>query len=85
MQQRDNRIVRQRHADGRGRSQHHRNDLSRGNARQKYENYMAKAREAQVAGDVVEMENFYQHAEHYWRVMRAAESAPYRASGRTES
>ena len=45
---------------------------------------MARAREAQVAGDVVDMENFYQHAEHYWRVMRAAESAPYRAPGRTE-
>ena len=44
---------------------------------------MARAREAEVAGDVVEMENFYQHAEHYWRVMRAAESAPYRAPGRT--
>ena len=26
--------------------------------------------EAQVAGDVVEMENCYQHAEHYVRVMR---------------
>jgi hypothetical protein len=85
MQQRDNRIVRQRHAAGLGRPQHHRNSPSRGNARQKYENYMARAREAQVAGDVVEMGNFYQHAEHYWRVMRAAESAPYRASGRTES
>jgi len=29
-----------------------------------------RAREAQVLGDVVEMENCYQHAEHYFRVMR---------------
>jgi hypothetical protein len=76
MQQRDNRIMRQRHSDGRGRPLPHRNGPSRGNARQKYENYLAKAREAQVAGDAVEMENCYQHAEHYWRVMRAAETAP---------
>jgi Domain of unknown function (DUF4167) len=41
-----------------------------GNARQNYERYLARAREAQVAGDVVEMENCYQHAEHYFRVMR---------------
>jgi len=40
------------------------------NARQQYERYLALAREAQVAGDVVEMENCYQHAEHYLRVMR---------------
>ena len=42
------------------------------NARQQYERYLARAREAQVAGDVVEMENCYQHAEHYLRVMRGA-------------
>jgi hypothetical protein len=41
-----------------------------GNARQHYERYLARAREAQVAGDVIEMENCYQHAEHYLRVMR---------------
>src|SRR5262249_3498914 len=40
------------------------------NARQQYERYLARAREAQVAGEVVEMENCYQHAEHYFRVMR---------------
>jgi len=32
--------------------------------------YLARAREAQVAGDVVGMENCYPHAEHYLRVMR---------------
>ena len=41
-----------------------------GNARQRYERYLARAREAQLSGDVVEMENCYQHAEHYFRVMR---------------
>jgi len=44
--------------------------LGPNNARQQYERYLARAREAQVAGNVVEMENCYQHAEHYLRVMR---------------
>src|SRR5262249_55944988 len=43
-----------------------------GNARQQYARYLARAREARLAGDVVEMENCYQHAEHYLRVMRGA-------------
>jgi uncharacterized protein DUF4167 len=41
-----------------------------GNARQHYERYLVRAREAQLSGDVIEMENCYQHAEHYLRVMR---------------
>ena len=40
------------------------------NARQQYERYLAQARDAQVTGDVIEMENCYQHAEHYLRIMR---------------
>jgi hypothetical protein len=43
---------------------------SAGNARQHYERYLVRAREAQLSGDVIEMENCYQHAEHYLRVMR---------------
>jgi hypothetical protein len=43
-----------------------------GNAKQHYERYLDKARDAQRAGDEIEMENCYQHAEHYFRVMRAA-------------
>jgi hypothetical protein len=43
-----------------------------GNARAKYERYVALAREAAAAGDVIEMENLFQHAEHYFRVMRGA-------------
>ena len=36
-----------------------------------YERYLARAREASLKGDTVEMQNFCQHAEHYLRVMRA--------------
>ena len=41
-----------------------------GNARAKYERYVALARDARTRGDLVEMENCYQHAEHYFREMR---------------
>jgi hypothetical protein len=44
----------------------------RGNAYQVFERYLALAREAQASGDPVAAENFYQHAEHYYRVMNAA-------------
>lgn len=40
------------------------------NARARYARYLAMARAAAQAGDVVEAENCYQHAEHYFRVMR---------------
>jgi len=43
----------------------------RGNAYQVYERYLALAREAQSSGDRIAAENFYQHAEHYFRVMSA--------------
>jgi hypothetical protein len=43
-----------------------------GNAKQSYERYLAKARDAQLSGDTIEMENCYQHAEHYFRVMKGA-------------
>jgi Domain of unknown function (DUF4167) len=76
MQQRDDRIMRPRQAGRRGRELHQHNGATRETARQKYESYLARTREADVAGDAVEMENCYQHAEHYWRVMRAAETAP---------
>lgn len=39
-------------------------------AQQQYERYIGRAREALLAGDEVEMQNCYQHAEHYLRVMR---------------
>ncbi len=36
-----------------------------------YERYMALARAAASTGDEIEIENYYQHAEHYFRLMRA--------------
>jgi len=35
-----------------------------------YERYLALARAAASAGDAIESENLYQHAEHYYRLMR---------------
>ncbi len=40
-------------------------------AQRNYERYLALARAATSSGDIVETENCYQHAEHYFRVMRA--------------
>ena len=47
-----------------------RHNGSAGNAHRNYERYLALARDATLNGDIVEAENFYQHAEHYFRVMR---------------
>ena len=44
----------------------------RGNPPQIFERYVALAREAFTSGDRVAAENLYQHAEHYFRVMNAA-------------
>jgi hypothetical protein len=41
-----------------------------GNAHKNYERYLALAREATLNGDIIEAENCYQHAEHYFRVTR---------------
>ncbi len=43
----------------------------RGNAYQVFERYVALAREAATSGDRIAAENYYQHAEHYFRVMNA--------------
>jgi len=43
----------------------------RGNAYQVLEKYLALARDAQSAGDRVAAENYYQHAEHYYRLISA--------------
>lgn len=50
------------------------NNGAMANAKQNYERYMALARNAASTGNTVEIENFYQHAEHYFRKMR--EQAP---------
>ena len=44
----------------------------RGNPHQIFERYVALAREASTSGDRVAAENLYQHAEHFFRVMSAA-------------
>ena len=44
-----------------------------GNAQRNYERYMALAREAAVRGDDVEVQNCYQHPEHYFRTMNGRE------------
>jgi Domain of unknown function (DUF4167) len=47
----------------------------RGTPHQIFERYVALAREASTSGDRVAAENLYQHAEHYFRVMHAANAA----------
>lgn len=39
-------------------------------AKKNYERYMALARAGASTGDAIQIENYYQHAEHYLRVMR---------------
>jgi hypothetical protein len=55
----------------------------RGNAHQVLEKYLAMARDASSQGDRVSAENYYQHAEHYFRVInnqnQAAGRQPLRA------
>jgi hypothetical protein len=43
----------------------------RGSAYQIFERYVALAREAATSGDRIAAENFYQHAEHYFRINNA--------------
>jgi hypothetical protein len=43
----------------------------RGSAYQIFERYLALAREAMTSDDRVAAENFYQHAEHYFRINNA--------------
>lgn len=47
----------------------------RGSAWQVYEKYQALARDAQAAGDRVKVENYLQHAEHYYRIILAVQEA----------
>ncbi|MCH8038457.1 MAG: DUF4167 domain-containing protein [Proteobacteria bacterium] len=60
----------------------------RGNAHQVYEKYIGLAHDAQSAGDRVATENYFQYAEHYYRVLNArtdprpnGEDQPGRQSG----
>jgi hypothetical protein len=40
------------------------------NAKASYERYVTLARAAALTGDRVETENYYQHAEHFFRLMK---------------
>ena len=42
-----------------------------GNARAQFDRYTALAQEAARTGDKIQAENFYQHAEHYLRLLNA--------------
>lgn len=46
----------------------------RGTANQIYDKYLALARDAASSGDRVKAENYLQHAEHYFRVIRAMQA-----------
>jgi Domain of unknown function (DUF4167) len=54
----------------------------RGTPHQIFERYVALAREASTSGDRVAAENLYQHAEHYFRVMNAANEAHHHPATR---
>ena len=45
------------------------------NARSNYERYITLARAAASKGDKVQMEDYYQHAEHFLRLMRTGPDA----------
>lgn len=47
----------------------------RGTANQIYDKYLALARDASSSGDRVKAENYLQHAEHYFRVIRSMQAA----------
>lgn len=48
---------------------------TRGTATQVFERYQQLARDAASSGDIVGAENYLQHAEHYYRIMKAAQQA----------
>ena len=45
------------------------------NAKRSYERYLALAQEEARSGNVVGAENYYQHAEHYFRIMSSNRQA----------
>src|SRR5262245_8405480 len=45
----------------------------RGNPTHIAEKYVQLARDAQASGDPISAENYYQHAEHYYRLIAAAQ------------
>jgi hypothetical protein len=53
----------------------------RGTAQHVAEKYLQLARDAQSSGDTIAAENLLQHAEHYFRVIAAAQTAQQQAAG----
>ncbi len=53
----------------------------RGNAHHVAEKYLQLARDAHTGGDPVAAENYLQHAEHYFRLIAAAQAAQLHAQG----
>jgi hypothetical protein len=49
------------------------NTKIRGNVSQVLEKYLSLARDAASSSDRIAAENYYQHAEHYYRVLHAAD------------
>jgi Domain of unknown function (DUF4167) len=45
------------------------------NAQKSYERYLALARAEALSGNVIGAENYYQHAEHYFRLMSSDRGA----------
>src|SRR5580692_13170399 len=80
----NNKRMRGRNRGKGGGHHHHQNPLSRmyesngpdvkirGNASHIAEKYLQLARDAQSSGDPIAAENYYQHAEHYFRLIAAA-------------
>src|SRR6202453_1183286 len=54
----------------------------RGNAHHIAEKYLQLSRDAHTSGDPVAAENYLQHAEHYYRLIAAAQAAQLAAQGR---
>lgn len=59
----------------------HTKSNGRGNPRELHQKYLTLAREAIQSGDIIEAEQHFQHAEHYYRVM--AERSSYHQAPQT--
>jgi hypothetical protein len=57
----------------------------RGSAAHVYDKYLQLARDANASGDRVGAENYLQHAEHYYRIMAAAQQQQQQYQGQTRS
>ena len=57
----------------------------RGTAQQVLDRYLVLGRDASSSGDPVSAEGFFQHAEHYQRLLHAAEAAEAERAGRVRA